>query len=68
MIDVLEFPNGKNHPDRHETCKLRSTENVNMKVKKTVIQCKRNQSQNVVPYETCYRLEFHLRKIPGRGK
>ena len=50
--DYYTFPNGKSHSGRHEKCKLRSTEKCersHAKVKKSVIQCKRSLSQNVVP-------------------
>ena len=67
MIIILEFSNGKSRPGRHEKCKLRSTEKCersHMKRKKTVIQYKRNQSQNVVPHKILPEINL-LRKIPG---
>ena len=51
MVVILEFPNGKSHPGRHEKCKLRSTEKCERShiiSEKTVIHYKRSQSQNVV--------------------
>ena len=69
MIIILEFPNGRSFPGRHEICKLRSTEKCqrsHMKVKKTVIQCKCNQSQSVVPYETLPEINLLQVRVPSQ--
>ena len=50
MIIVFKFPNGKCNLGDTKNFKLRSGENcerLNMKTKKTVTHCKRDQSQSV---------------------
>ena len=67
MVITLKFPNSKSYPGRHEKCELRRTEKSkrsHMKEKKTVIQCKRNQSQNVVPYETLPEINLLQARVP----
>ena len=71
MIIKFEFSNGKRHIDRHEICKLRSTEKCersNVKVKRTVIHSKPNQSQNAVPYQTLPELDLLQARVPSQKK
>ena len=69
MIIIFEFPHGKSHPGRHKKCKLRRTEKCelsHMKKKKTIIRCKRNQSQNVVLYKNLLKINLLQARVPSQ--
>ena len=71
MIIIFEFLNDKSYPSRHEICKLRSTGNCersHVKVKKTVIHYKRNQSGNVVSLETLPEINLLHARVLSRKK